>query len=232
MQPNERALRVISYNLREHRAHVEIAPLAARHDVDVLCLQECDTTRLPQELGDLRLASVTARNRLGLAVYYSHARFELVGSAAFELRKSMHDRVMSPAHERLLAVRLEDREGGSIVVSSFHAAPLSAGNALRRKQINEALDRLREYAPDVPSLMVGDYNYPWFFRGLDRKMTRNGYVVSRSDSPTYARYRYFSGHFDFAISDAVRIQRVSTLPQGLSDHLPVLVDAHYDVGTA
>lgn len=232
MQSNERAFRVISYNLREHRAHVEIAPLAARHDIDVLCLQECDTTKLPQEVGELRLASVTARNRLGLAVYYSQSRFELAGSAAFELRKSMHDRVMSPAHERLLAVRLEDRAGGSIAVSSFHAAPLSAGNALRRKQIDEALNRLREYAPDTPSLMVGDYNYPWFFRGLDRRMTRNGYLVSRSDSPTYARYRYFSGHFDFAISDAVRIGRVLTLPQGLSDHLPVLVDAYYGMPAA
>ncbi len=229
MPTKELALRVISYNLREHRAHIEIAPLAARHDSDVLCLQECDTTKLPQEVGELRLAATTARNRLGLAIYYSQERFELLDNAAFELRKSMHDRVMSPAHERLLAVRLNAHEGGPIAVSSFHAAPLSAGNSLRRKQINEALNCLREYAPETPSLMVGDYNYPWFFRGLDRRMTRNGYVVSRSDAPTYARYRYFSGHFDFAISDAVRIERVLTLPQGLSDHLPVLIDARYGV---
>ncbi|NQX11754.1 hypothetical protein HQQ80_08975 [Microbacteriaceae bacterium VKM Ac-2855] len=220
-------LRVISYNLREHRAHHELSSLAARHDVDVLCLQECDTTKLPEQIGELRLAAVTARNRLGLAVYYGSERFSLVDSSAFELSKSMHDRVMSPAHERLLAVRLDDRRGGRIVVGSFHAAPLSAANSVRRKQINEALDAMRGYAPDAPTLMVGDYNYPWFFKGLDRRMTASGYSVTRSDAPTYARYRYFSGHFDFAISDLMSIERISTLPQGTSDHLPVLIDADY-----
>jgi endonuclease/exonuclease/phosphatase family metal-dependent hydrolase len=221
-----RELNIVSYNLREHQASGELTDLSRLYDIDILCLQECDTNDMPESIRHLELADSTKTNRLGLAVYYRASRFELRGTRVFALRKSMHDRVMAPAHERLLAAKLYDRElEREILVGSFHAAPLTASNSLRRKQIAAAHSALRIMGPGLPTVMVGDYNYPWFRSKLGERMEESGYLLSFSDKPTYARFKYFKGHFDFVTSAHTRIESIDTLPQGLSDHLPILVRA-------
>ena len=221
-------IRVISYNLRENHAVGEIVDLVANNALDVLCLQECDTADLPAEVGDLSLADATKRNRLGLALYYRKERFTAVKTSTFALKKSLHDRVMAPAHERLLGSRLIDNESKrELVVASFHAAPLTAMNSLRRNQIRAAHDELRVLGEGLPALMVGDYNYPWFKKGLGEHVQENGYELTLSETRTYTRYKVFRGHFDFATSMGLRIDRVETLKQGLSDHMPILVTADY-----
>ena len=198
-------MKVISYNLRKHRAAIELVELVDRHAADVLCLQEADTTELPAQLHGLRLADATQRNRLGLAV---------------------HDRVLKPAEERMLGVRLHDIDAGrEVIVASFHAAPLTALNSLRRHQIRTALAELENLGPGLPALMVGDYNYPVFKEKLGEKVRDQGYELTLSDARTYTRYRFFRGHYDFATSIGFEIEHIRTLPQGLSDHLPILVSA-------
>jgi endonuclease/exonuclease/phosphatase (EEP) superfamily protein YafD len=222
-------MRVISYNLRENQASGELVALAEQFDIDVLCLQECDTADLPPEIGALRLADATRRNRLGLAVYYRGSRFDAVTTTAFELKKSLHDRVLAPASERLIGTRLQDNESDrEIVIASFHAAPLTARNSLRRKQIHAAHAKLRELGGSLPTLMVGDYNYPWFKNNLREHMEESGYDLTLSDRTTYTRYKYFRGHFDFATSVGLDISNVQTLPSGASDHKPILVSVDYN----
>ncbi|MFE6964088.1 MULTISPECIES: endonuclease/exonuclease/phosphatase family protein [unclassified Agromyces] len=222
---------VISYNLRKHRAITELAALDERYSPDVLCLQECDTTDLAEEVGRLRLAHSTTGNRLGLALYFRPDRFTPRDIRAFALKKSLHDRVLRPAHERLLGARLIDlQHDREVIVASFHAAPLTALNSLRRHQIHSALGSLQLMGPHLPTLMVGDYNYPVFKDNLAEKVRDAGYELTLSDSRTYTRYKYFRGHFDFATSADFEIRRVETLPRGSSDHLPILIDAQY-VGT-
>ncbi len=219
-------MRVISYNLRKHRAAGELAALVDAHATDVLCLQEADTSDIPLELGGLRLAEATQRNRLGLAVYYRESLFRLEGVRAMSLKKSLHDRVLKPAEERMLGVRLHDIDAGrELIVASFHAAPLTALNSLRRHQIRTALAELADLGPDLPTLMVGDYNYPVFKEKLGERVRDQGYELTLSDARTYTRYRFFRGHYDFVTSNGFDIETVRTLPQGLSDHRPILVPA-------
>jgi endonuclease/exonuclease/phosphatase family metal-dependent hydrolase len=219
----ESDLRIVSYNLREHLAIGELTELVDTHAMDVLCLQECDSTDIPDEILGLTLAASTQTNRLGLALYYRPERFELLGTNLYSLMKSMHDRVMSPAHERLLAARLRDLTNGrEIVVADFHAAPLTASNGLRRKQIGLAHEKLKELADGVPTVMVGDFNYPWFRQGLRRHLLKTGYELSITEEVTYSRPG-FSGHFDFATTMGMKIASVLSLPQGKSDHRPILL---------
>lgn len=219
-------MRVISYNLRKHRAVGELTGLVEQHAADVLCLQEADTTDIPASIAGLRLAEATSRNRLGLAVYYRENTYRAIGVRSIALKKSLHDRVLKPAEERMLGVRLHDIDHGQdVIVASFHAAPLTALNSLRRHQIRAALDELAELGEGLPTLMVGDYNYPVFKEALGQIVRSHGYELTLSDSRTYTRYRFFRGHYDFATSVGFDIDRVQTLPQGLSDHLPILVTA-------
>ncbi|MFD1720749.1 endonuclease/exonuclease/phosphatase family protein [Amnibacterium endophyticum] len=222
-------MKIVSYNLREHTARGELEALAEASDMDVLCLQECDHTDMPDRLGHLELIEQTRTNRLGLAMYSRADRFEVKARKLFALRKSMHDRVLKPAAERLLAAHLLDHETGrEVLVGDFHAAPLSATNALRRKQIAAAHEGMRAMAADVPSVMVGDFNYPWFQRNLERRLSATGYQLTRTSSPTYSgtvmRLR-FQGYFDFITSTGFAIEDVEVLPQGLSDHLPISLTA-------
>lgn len=224
-------MKTISYNLRKNRAVGEIAGLAEQHGADILCLQEADAIALPHRLGHLELVHATENNRLGLAMYVREDRFRVRSAHTFQLKKSLHDRVLAPANERLLGARLHDRlTGRDLVAASFHAAPLTALNSLRRHQINTALTELRLLGPGLPALMVGDYNYPVFQAKLDRHMREAGYDLSLSDRRTYTRYKMFRGHFDFATSLGLRIDSVRTLDRGTSDHLPILVHSALEEG--
>jgi len=219
-------MKVISYNLNKHKAVHELAGLVDAHGADILCLQEADTAGIPDRIADLRLAEATSRNRLGLAVYYRENTFTALEVRTLALKKSLHDRVLKPAEERMLAVRLHDIDDGhEFIVASFHAAPLTALNSLRRKQIHAALAELGALGEDLPILMVGDYNYPVFKENLGQKVRDAGYELNLSDARTYTRYKFFRGHYDFATSVGFTIDRITTLPQGRSDHLPILVHA-------
>lgn len=222
-------MKVISYNLRKHRAATELAELARVHDPDILCLQECDVAGLPERVGDLALADATQGNRLGLALFYRESAFKLQGIRTIELKKSLHDRIAKPAHERVLGARLHEiDQGRDFIAASFHAAPLTALNSLRRHQIRAALTELATLGEGLPQLMVGDYNYPVFKENLGKTVREHGYALSMSDDHTYTRYRVFRGHYDFATSVGFEIQRITTLPQGLSDHRPILVTTRFD----
>lgn len=221
-------IRVLSYNLRKNRATGELIDLAASSSADVMCLQEVDTAVLPSEVGTLRLADSTKRNRLGLAVYYREDRFHLRETDTYELKKSLHDRVLAPAHERLVGTLLEDAATGhEVVVASFHAAPLTALNSLRRTQIHAAHAELLRLGHGAPTLMIGDYNYPFFTQSLGEKVKASGYDMSLSDRKTYTRYKFFKGHFDFVTSAGLEVRSVETLPRGDSDHMPIVVAADY-----
>jgi endonuclease/exonuclease/phosphatase family metal-dependent hydrolase len=221
-------MRVISYNLRKHAARGELELLVETHTPNLLCLQEVDTDDLPRELGALHLADSTRLNRLGLAIYYNRERFEALSTKAFALKRSLHDIIAKPALERLLGTHLIDRQHDrELVIGCFHAAPLTALNSLRRTQIRAAHEALDSFGSTLPTLMVGDFNYPVFKDHLSTSVQETGHEVTLSDARTYTRYKFFRGHFDFATSIGLDITKVTTLPQGQSDHLPILVTAKY-----
>lgn len=219
-------MKVISYNLNKHKAASELEDLVVAHTADILCLQEADTESLPAEAGGLRLAEATVRNRLGLAVYHRENTYTALEVRSMSLKKSLHDRVLKPAEERMLGVRLRDIDhANEFIVASFHAAPLTALNSLRRKQIHAALEELSGLGSNLPILMVGDYNYPVFKESLGQKVREAGFELTLSDVRTYTRYKFFRGHYDFATSVGFTIDSIQTLPQGKSDHLPILITA-------
>lgn len=224
-------MKVLSYNLRKHAAAGELAHLIDLWEPGVVCLQEADVDDLPERVQGLRLAGATDNNRLGLAVYYRENTYRLIDTVSLSLKKSLHDKVLKPANERLLGVQLHDIDAGrEVTMGSFHAAPLTALNSLRRSQITSALRALEQLGPASPTLMVGDYNYPMFKERLGDRVREHGYDLSLSSARTYTRYRFFKGHYDFVTSRQLSIGDVTTLPQGSSDHLPILVDANYRSG--
>lgn len=222
-------MKLISYNLHNNNAAGDLASLVSRHDPDVLCVQEADTDLLPHRIGDLELVQSTADNRQGLAVYLRASRLDPTSTLLVPLEKSIHDRVMKPAQERMVTVLAHDaKHDRDVLLSSFHAAPLTASNSLRRQQISTAFAALQELGAGVPSVLVGDFNYPLFQSRLQRHVGMFGYDVARSGTSTYRRYGVLRGNYDFALSRGFAASQVDSLPQQGSDHLPILVHASLD----
>jgi len=217
----------MSYNLLHSRAVTELAGLVASDpELDALCLQEVYIRALPERIGHLRLSEHTRNNQLALAVYHRQDRFTPLSTGTFELKKSLHDAVMQRTPERLVGAHLrESATGQELVLASFHAAPLTALNSLRRKQISAAHGKLTALGGGAPVLMVGDYNYPLFHNRLGERLNRTGYDLVLSDKRTYSAFKLVQGHFDFVTSHGIEVLEVETLRRGSSDHFPILVTA-------
>ncbi|GAA4668558.1 endonuclease/exonuclease/phosphatase family protein [Frondihabitans cladoniiphilus] len=217
---------VMSYNLWKNAALGDLPRLVDENPVDILCLQEARTGTLPHSIGHLTLTALTANDKLGLAVYARASRFRVEATRTFRLMPSMHDRLRSSTPERLIAARLIDEvSGASMVVASFHASPLTALNRLRRRQIDAAHALLQEFGEAMPTLMIGDFNYPWFARRLGERLSRTGFTLSRGAASTYHRFPIRRGVFDLVTSTGLGLGPIRTLAQSLSDHLPIVVTA-------
>ncbi len=218
------SLKIISYNLKYHRANKELESLAINYDADILCIQECHAEKLPDRIAHLTLGEKTASGKFNLAIYYRMGRFFATDTSSHVLKNSVLERIYMPQMERLLVTKIYDcitrRE---FSIGSFHATHLIASNYLRRSQIKDAHDLLADISGKSSAIMVGDYNYPLFKRGLKVCIEESGYQMNLSDHPTYYLNKFMRAHFDLATSINAEIERVLTLPKGISDHAPILV---------
>ncbi len=217
-------LKIISYNLKYNRAYQELTELVSDYNADILCVQECHAEKMPDHIGDLVLGEKTENGKFNLAIYYRKGRFFNTEASSHNLKVSILERMYMPQMERLLVTKLYDRVSGQeISIGSFHATHLIATNYLRREQIKGAHDLLAQLSQGSPAIMVGDYNYPLFRKGLRVCVEESGYQLTLSDRPTYHLTKFLRAHFDLATSINTEIERVLTLPKGISDHAPILV---------
>lgn len=218
-------LKLISYNLEKHKAIKELSSLVDSTGAKSICIQEARVQELPERIENLQLIASTPNNRLGLAIYADLKDYSIVNVFTRGFKKTLHDRLAAPAHDRLLGAVLSDKSTGRLsVLASFHASPLTSLNSHRRKQINESLKSIDHIAPGAPFIMAGDYNYPLFRQSLSRSLTDSGYQLTFSNIGTYQK-SIFRGHFDFITSRGYEIDSVKTLPQGSSDHMPIFINS-------
>jgi exodeoxyribonuclease-3 len=222
LQQNLR-LHLITYNLRRHTAYGDVAELIRDHSPDMICLQECHTSKLADTIGDMSIAAKSKIGKSGLAVYAKTGNYAVVSSASYVLQRSIYEFVIREVRQRLLVVQLQDTETGkAFVVSCLHATHPVATNLHRRRQIRRVVKLLAPYAGQ-PHIIMGDFNHPFFPRQLQRFMRRLKFDLVLPPQITY-KEKYFKGYFDFAATQDCTATKAEVLEQKNSDHLPVLVE--------
>jgi exodeoxyribonuclease-3 len=223
------SIRLLSYNLWHGRAQPELPELISTHQPDVVCIQEARGTSLPQRLDGMHLAVTAPRNRLGVALYLRVSRFDLTKAGTYQLTVSRHDRLVGGTEHRLAAARAYDLTAArSVVFGSFHATPFTDSNAVRRQQVDDAHRVLAELGPGVPSVMAGDFNHPILLFMLRAHLLRQGIGLAQTSTRTYRKEgNLMRGKFDLATVSGLGVTSAVTLPQGASDHMPVLFEVEY-----
>jgi endonuclease/exonuclease/phosphatase family metal-dependent hydrolase len=224
---NPRQLNIISYNLKYNKALAEVTRLANTYEPDILCLQECFAKELEKKASYLRLATKTSTGKLGLAIYYRSKRFKVKEKVAKPITQSVIERARKAERPRLLITWLHDKlSDQDIVIGNFHATEVSASNHLRRRQIKEAMDSLIEVSGTAPKILIGDFNYPFFRKGLHKLLSEYNYVVGSSAALTFKSF-YYKGELDFAAGVDLEDIKVASLPFGLSDHAPIMAKVNF-----
>ncbi|GAA4687294.1 endonuclease/exonuclease/phosphatase family protein [Frondihabitans cladoniiphilus] len=224
---------LLSYNLWQGRAQLELRHLVDAHDPDVLCVQEAAGSSLPGRLGSLQLAVGTSGNRLGVGLYVKASRFAVEEASSFQLSTSRHDRLIGGTGHRLVAARVADVDAArDLVLGSFHGTPFTDSNGFRRVQVDDAHETLRRLGPNLPALMAGDYNHPILLGMLRRHIRRRGFTLAHTPGSTFHREgSVMRGKFDLATMTGLTTITAATLPQGASDHRPVLFSLDYTATT-
>jgi exodeoxyribonuclease III len=177
----------------------------------------------------MQRAIATSKNRLGVAVYVKTSRLELESAETFQLTVSRHDRLVGGTDHRLAAVRVHDRQADrALVFGSFHATPFTDSNAARRRQVDDAHAALEKLGPGLPSVLAGDFNHPILLFMLGLHLKRQGLSLARTATTTFHKDgSIMRGKFDVAAVSHLVVTEAVTLPQGASDHLPVLFTMGY-----
>ena len=220
---------VLSYNLWHGRAQAELVGIVADREPDVLCIQEARASGIPKQIGPLRLAATTPRNRLSVALYVRTSRFDIESAAAVRLSVSRHDRLVGGTDERLVTARVRDVSAGrNLVVGSFHGTPFTDSNGFRRRQVDDAHRAMQDLGPGLPMVMAGDYNHPILLPMLRWHLRRQGISVASTPTSTFHKEgSVMRGKFDLATTTGFDVVTAQTLPQQSSDHRPVLFTLQY-----
>lgn len=146
----------------------------------------------------------------------------------FELPKSRYDKKLStPIERQQVSIFSINNTNQEFTLTNLHLAHLTSTNMVRLHQIQSAIKNVELFGGALPSVIVGDFNYPFFVRKLTSILEQSGYMQSSfgSKKVTY-EWGLFKGYFDrilYSANDWTE-NKSEILPFGKSDHAPLLSD--------
>lgn len=214
---------LLSYNLWFHKAFPELPELIREHDVDVLCLQECEVEGIRQNIGELSLVRAdTLIKNIGLVTYINRDRWQVKDNRCDSLPDTSYEKLTrKTARPRLQLLKLEAKDGsGEIAVGNVHIANLMSGSKGRRLQAARATQLMAAFAGTSPAVLAGDFNYPFRENGLLSVIEPTGFTSVHHNKPTY--YRWPRRPFDRMFIKNLTTEAFEVLPFGVSDHAPIV----------
>lgn len=228
-------LRVASYNIRKcvgldrRRDPDRILDVIAGIEADVVALQESDR-RLgdrPATLERERIEALTGLEAVDLAE--NDVSLGWHGNAILlhpDLEIEAIERLELPGLEPRGAVLLQARRDGQRF--RVVAAHLGLTRQYRRRQLRVIADAAHAAGPDVPTMVMGDFNEWRMDRGLEplgKEFTIHAPGLSFHAARPVAALDRFALNTSIELRDAGVVQTAAT--RVASDHLPVWADVAF-----
>lgn len=178
---------LLTYNLMLNKAVSEIEKLILSYKPDVVCLQEINTSddnlkkieKLGYRLADYSNSFIRRGQIYGVTTFYNPKVFSLVESRSFSLPTNFYQIISFLMYRNRNPRTILKNEflfktyGKKITTYNIHLTPL-ATNSLRTRQIQNALEDLTLNNKTSPTIIAGDFNYPYGRRKFETLIRRYG----------------------------------------------------------
>jgi endonuclease/exonuclease/phosphatase family metal-dependent hydrolase len=235
------ALRIVTYNVQFNRALPDVQKIVSKYAPDIVCLQEVNLGKKhlyePLFPGYVLAATSNSFYRMGktfgLATFYRKQNLALISSKCIFLPRTIYEMIVSLLTWRgpRTALRTDffvNSCNKTLSIYNLHLTALVATNKARNKQLHETFEDL-ELHTDDPSVVLGDFNYPFRKRSLEKIVRAYGLAEATSSvfftwKMNFLRWK-LRWKFDYVlykntVCDSVRLDEYKT-----SDHFPILTTA-------
>lgn len=167
-------LKVLTYNIYFNRAKNIIENIIDRHQPDIICLQEVETTEMNLKnlhfknygLADFSNSFIQFNRFFGLVTFYNKKRLKFIGSENFSLPRSVIETILlilrGPRNYRtVLKTEFYDRNNPRTKIVNYNIHLTAFGsNGTRLKQIQETFADMK-IEEKCPTIITGDFNFPY-----------------------------------------------------------------------
>lgn len=177
---------LLTYNTLFSDAVVGLKKICDAQHPDIICLQEVDTTdktfkkveQLGYKLADYSNAFIKNGHIYGVATFYNPTKFEFLDSKVIFLQKGIMEiiayllRIFKTGNKPRTVLKTDficKKIGKEIAVYNIHLSPYGT-NSIRLKQIHTTLADVKLVDTDRPTILTGDFNYPYGRKKLEALM--------------------------------------------------------------
>jgi len=230
---------ILTYNICLNRALSDVPNVLKEHAPEIVCLQEVTLGKkhsYQEYFPGYNLAATSNSfyrfgKTYGQATFYRKGIFYQTGSRSIILPKTYYELFLTMFTRKgprtALCTDLVFKENERpLSVYNLHLTALMATNQARNRQLKETLDEV-EFENSDPVIILGDFNYPFRKKGLEKIMKE--YLLEEATSNLTYTYMQFMKmmknrmKFDFVLYKDLKLVKTTLLDSyKKSDHYPVL----------
>ena len=181
---------LLTYNTLFSDAVVGLKKICDAQHPDIICLQEVDTTdqtfkkieQLGYQLADYSNAFIKNGRIFGVATFYNTEKFTFLDSKVIFLQKGIMEiiayllRIFKTGNKPRTVLKTDficKKTKKEIAVYNIHLSPYGT-NSIRLKQIHTTLADVKLVDTERPTILTGDFNYPYGRKKLESLMQEYG----------------------------------------------------------
>jgi endonuclease/exonuclease/phosphatase (EEP) superfamily protein YafD len=181
---------LLTYNTLLNDAQKGLHSIFKKYDPDLVCLQEIDTDekniikieKLGYDLADYSNGFIKFGTVYGVATFIKSQAGRCINSKSITLPRGLGEALAFILH--IFKTKKKDRtvlktefslgnEKNRVVVYNIHLSAHGA-NGIRIKQLERTLSDIKK-TTNVPTILVGDFNYPFGRKKLEELMQLHGF---------------------------------------------------------
>ena len=236
-----KTLSLLTFNLYFGQALNELIELTKKHRPDIVCVQEFPVNETTvkkledfgYELADYSTSFFKHFRFYSVATFYNPKTIKHRNGQAITLGRSFYEILLfflrfSPQSRTSLSNNFVTNDGAhQFRICNIHLTALQSTNAIRTKQLQTTLDFLKKDQSQKPTIVVGDFNYVYKRKNLEKIFQDQGFKEATNNlfytiearilgfvkikmKPDYIWYQFLSK------------PKTKRLPRKTSDHYPIL----------